>query len=137
VEQGLADPGAEDLTLKYRAGSRLVEFDNCSYLLPTIVHVDSAEHALANKEYLFPFASVVEVAEREIPEILGPTLVLTAITNDGRFRQRLLAANHIGRLNLGPIQTNRIVWDQPHEGNLFYHLYARRAFQMAPALQTA
>ncbi|MBM3792774.1 MAG: aldehyde dehydrogenase family protein [Acidobacteria bacterium] len=131
VEQGLADPGAEDVTLKYRPGSRLAELEGCSYLLPTIVHVDSPEHTLANKEYLFPFASVVEVPQREIPEILGPTLVLTAITNDDAFRRRLLTANHIGRLNFGPIQTNRIVWDQPHEGNLFDHLYARRAFQMA------
>jgi hypothetical protein len=25
----------------------------------------------------------------------------------------------------------KIAWDQPHEGNLFEHLYARRAFQRA------
>ena len=36
-------------------------------------------------------------------------------------------------LNLGPIPTPRISWDQPHEGNLFDHLYARRAFQSASA----
>ena len=138
VEQGLADPGAEDFVLRYRPGSRLAEFDGCSYLLPAIVHVDSPDHSLANKEFLFPFASVVEVPERDVPEILGPTLVLTAITNDEKFRRRLLGATHIGRLNFGAIQTNRIVWDQPHEGNLFDHLYARRAFQMAAAaLQTA
>ncbi len=126
VDQGLAEPGAEELTAQ-----RLVEFDGCSYLLPTIVYVDSPQHSLANKEFLFPFASVVEVDQSEIPEIMGQTLVLTAITNDEKFRRRLLASQHIGRLNLGPLQTNRIVWDQPHEGNLFDHLYARRAFQMA------
>jgi hypothetical protein len=27
----------------------------------------------------------------------------------------------------------RISWDQPHEGNLFEHLYARRAFQRVGA----
>ena len=32
---------------------------------------------------------------------------------------------------LGAIATNHIQWDQPHEGNLFDHLYARRAFQRA------
>jgi hypothetical protein len=37
----------------------------------------------------------------------------------------------VGRLNVGPIATNHIQWDQPHEGNLFDHLYARRAFQRA------
>ena len=30
-----------------------------------------------------------------------------------------------------PIPTNQISWDQPHEGNLFEHLYARRSFQTA------
>jgi hypothetical protein len=28
-----------------------------------------------------------------------------------------------------PIATNEISWDQPHEGNLFEHLYARRSIQ--------
>ena len=36
-----------------------------------------------------------------------------------------------GRLNTGPIATNHIPWDQPHQGNLFDYLYARRAFQRA------
>jgi hypothetical protein len=30
--------------------------------------------------------------------------------------------------------TNQISWDQPHEGNLFDHLYGRRAFQHAVAV---
>jgi hypothetical protein len=44
---------------------------------------------------------------------------------------RLLGSELIGRLNLGAIKTNQITWDQPHEGNLFEHLYGRRAFQRA------
>ncbi|MFN7923014.1 MAG: aldehyde dehydrogenase family protein [Bryobacteraceae bacterium] len=137
VEQGIqTEPGATDVTATYRPEGRLAEFEGCSYLLPTIIRVDSPEHSMANKEYLFPFASVVETPQSTMPEVLGPTLVLTAITNDPAFRARLLRSNHIGRLNFGPIQTNRIVWDQPHEGNLFDHLYARRAFQ-AVELQPA
>jgi len=31
----------------------------------------------------------------------------------------------------GAVPTNQVSWDQPHEGNLFEHLYARRAFQKA------
>jgi hypothetical protein len=31
----------------------------------------------------------------------------------------------------------RIQWDQPHEGNLFDHLFARRAFQSAYAGELA
>jgi hypothetical protein len=64
-------------------------------------------------------------------ERIGPTLVVTAITNDENFKRQLLNSPHVGRLNFGPIATNRISWDQPHEGNLFEHLYARRAFQVA------
>jgi hypothetical protein len=40
-------------------------------------------------------------------------------------------ADHAGGgevLRLGA-NHNQIQWDQPHEGNLFDHLYARRAFQ--------
>lgn len=124
-------PGATDVTAKYRGGAgRFTEFQGCAYLLPTVVHCD-VEHPLANREYLFPFASVVEVPESTMPEILGPTLVVTAITNNQELRQRMLASPHVGRLNFGAIQTNVISWDQPHEGNLFDHLYSRRAFQMA------
>ncbi|MCC6587979.1 MAG: aldehyde dehydrogenase [Bryobacterales bacterium] len=129
VDQGLAEEGAEDVTANYRPSGRVAEFNGCTYLLPTIVLVDSKDHGLANKEYLFPFASVVEAPMEQAPDAMGPTLVLTAITNDPKLKARCLKSNHIGRLNFGPIQTNRIVWDQPHEGNLFDHLYARRAFQ--------
>ena len=136
VEIALYEPGARDVTASYRSGGRLAQLDGCSYLLPTIVYCDSPEHGLANKEYLFPFASVVEVPQSAMPEILGPTLVLTAITNDRALKARCLKTPHVGRLNFGTIQTNRIVWDQPHEGNLFDHLYSRRAFQ-AVELQPA
>ncbi|MBM3737344.1 MAG: aldehyde dehydrogenase family protein [Acidobacteria bacterium] len=136
VDIALYEPGCRDVTAAYRPGSRLAEKDGCSYLLPTIVWCDSPEHGLANKEYLFPFASVLEVPQESMPEILGPTLVLTAVTADPKLKQRCLKYPHIGRLNFGAIQTNRIVWDQPHEGNLFDHLYSRRAFQ-ATQLQPA
>lgn len=35
----------------------------------------------------------------------------------------------MGSVLNGLISTMKIRWDQPHEGNLFEHLYARRAFQ--------
>jgi hypothetical protein len=34
-------------------------------------------------------------------------------------------------LQIGPIPTWQIRWDQPHEGNLFEFLYRQRAFQLA------
>ncbi len=123
--------GARDVTAAHRPDSRLAKLQGCSYLLPTIVLCDSPEHALANREFLFPYASVVPVSQEQVPAILGPSLVVTAITQDRKLIGRLLSSPNVGRLNLGPIPTYRISWDQPHEGNLFDHLYARRAFQCA------
>jgi hypothetical protein len=62
-------------------------------------------------------------------ETLGPSLVVTALTEDRRLEQELMARSDIGRLNLGPVPTTTVQWDQPHEGNLFTHLYQQRAFQ--------
>jgi acyl-CoA reductase-like NAD-dependent aldehyde dehydrogenase len=123
--------GAREVTADRRGGGRLAEFQGCSYLLPTIVLCASPEHPLANREFLFPYASVVPVRQDDIPRALGPSLVVTAITRDERLISRLLGSPHVGRLNLGAVPTCKIGWDQPHEGNLFDHLYARRAFQMA------
>jgi acyl-CoA reductase-like NAD-dependent aldehyde dehydrogenase len=131
IDQGLREPGARDVTASYREGERLVTWQNCSYLLPSVIYSESADHTLANREYLFPFASVVEVDQDEMPERLGPSLVVTAITSDDRLVRRLVTSPLVDRLNLGPIPTNQVSWDQPHEGNLFEHLYSRRAFQRA------
>jgi hypothetical protein len=128
---GELDEGARDVTAAHRHGARVAEHQGCTYLLPTIVHCNSAEHALADREFLFPFASVVPVKQQDLPGALGPSLVVTAITHDRKLIARLLACPQVGRLNLGAIPTHRISWDQPHEGNLFDHLYGRRAFQLA------
>jgi acyl-CoA reductase-like NAD-dependent aldehyde dehydrogenase len=133
IDDGLSGGGARDVTAARRGGSRLVTADGCTYLLPTIVRCDGPDHPLANREFLFPFASVVQVRPEEIPQRLGPTLVLTAITSEPAILRRLHASPLVHRLNLGPIPTPQITWDQPHEGNLFDHLYARRAYQQALA----
>ncbi len=133
IDRALKDSGALDVTALHRPGDRLVTWQGCSYLLPTIVLCDSPTHPLANREFLFPFASVVPARQEEIPDILGPSLVVTAITSDPTFIRKLLVASNVDRLNVGPISTMQVSWDQPHEGNLFEHLYARRAFQKASA----
>ena len=105
----------------------VTKFDG-AFLLPAIARCQP-EHPLANREFLFPFASVVEVKAEDLPECLGPSLVVTCISNDAKFRERFISSPLVDRLNLGPIPTNQIGWDQPHEGNLFEHLYSRRAIQ--------
>lgn len=137
IDIGLDTPGAREITAALRKGPRLVEHDGCTYLLPTLVLCDGPEHPLANREFLFPFAAVVKVSADDMARMPGPlgrTLVVTALTGDRALVDRLIASPLVDRLNIGPIATNVISWDQPHEGNLFEHLYARRSFQAAVAL---
>lgn len=119
---------ARDVSASVRGGERVTTVHGGTYVLPTIVRCD-ASHPLANREFLFPFASVVEVPASDLPDCLGPSLVVTCISNDPAFRARFVASPHVDRLNFGPLSTTQIGWDQPHEGNLFEHLYARRAIQ--------
>lgn len=130
IDAQLKISGAEDLTEKFRGGKRLVEKDGCTFLLPTVIWCEDAEHPLANVEFLFPFVSVVQVPQQELLRRIGSTLVGTVITDDEIFGKEVFACSNIDRLNLGPIPTSRISWDQPHEGNLFEHLYKQRAFQI-------
>jgi hypothetical protein len=119
---------ARDVSAPVRGADRVASAHGGTYLLPTVIRC-GADHPLANREFLFPFASVVEVPARDLPEVLGPSLVVTCISDDPAFRARFVASPHVDRLNFGPLSTTQIGWDQPHEGNLFEHLYARRAIQ--------
>lgn len=130
IDDQLKTPGAVDLTAEVRGNGRLVEKAGCTYLLPTVIWCENPQHPLANTEYLFPFVSVVEAPQPEILNRIGSTLVVSAITEDEEFIDDLLCSTDVERLNLGAICTNQISWDQPHEGNLFEHLYRQRAFQM-------
>ena len=118
----LFEPGAFDAAALQgwnpfaRSGGR-------KYLRPTIVHCNSMDHTLANREFLCPYASVVEVPQAEMLRAIGPTLVVTAITKDETFKRQLPGASNVERLNIGPISTMKISWDQPHEGNMFEFLF--------------
>jgi hypothetical protein len=133
IDQGLAEPGAREVTAEIRGGERVADFQGSKYLLPTVLLCENVEHKLANREFMFPFTSVVKVAPDQIPNALGQTLVVTAITEDDQLINSLVSSPNVDRLNIGAVPTSQINWDQPHEGNLFEHLYARRAFQRAAA----
>ena len=127
IDRELETPGAEDVTARLRGSGRVARRGSSTYLLPTLVRCDSADHPLANREFLFPFASVVQVRPEEIPTRLGPTLAATVLTADEALLARILGSPLVHRLNLGALPTWKLAWDQPHEGNLFEHLYVRRA----------
>lgn len=131
IEEGLRVPGATDVTAQYRRGGRKTAFEGAVYLKPTVVRCDAFSHPLANREFLFPYASVVTVPQAEMLRQIGPSLVVTAITRDPAFRAALLESPLIDRLNLGPVSTMQVSWDQPHEGNLFEFLYRRRSLELA------
>jgi len=131
IEDGLTTPGAEDVTARYRNGARKVEFEGGVYMRPTIVQCDSFHHPLSNKEFLCPYASVVEVPQIKMLEQIGYSLAVTAITRDKNFIDTLMEATNIDRLNIGPISTMKVSWSQPHEGNMFEFLYKRRSIELA------
>jgi acyl-CoA reductase-like NAD-dependent aldehyde dehydrogenase len=125
----LKDPGAADLTAKQRATPRKVEDFEQTYLQPTLIACTDKDHPLANTEFMFPYASIVEIPQSEMLANIGQTLVVSAFTADPVFIEQLLRSPNIERLNLGTYPTNRVQWEQPHEGNLFEFLYHRRAIQ--------
>jgi acyl-CoA reductase-like NAD-dependent aldehyde dehydrogenase len=131
IDADLGVPGVTDVTASYRKGPRLVRAGRADYLLPTVLHCESPEPPAANREFMFPFVSVVRCPEAKMIQAIGPTLVCTAITCNPAFRRTLLDAVHIDRLNLGPVPTIQLNWRQPHEGNLIDFLFRARAFQTA------
>jgi acyl-CoA reductase-like NAD-dependent aldehyde dehydrogenase len=132
IDADLQPPGVTEVTAGYRGGApRLVKAGRADYLLPTVIHCNSAEAAIAKKEYMFPFVTVVECPEGKMVESIGPTLVCTALTNNPALRRKLIDAVHVDRLNIGPVPTTQLNWLQPHEGNLIDFLFRARAFQTA------
>jgi acyl-CoA reductase-like NAD-dependent aldehyde dehydrogenase len=127
IDNDLKASGVYDMTAKY--GPRLVKKERCDYLRPTVILCDSPEPAIAKKEYMFPFCTVVKCPQEKMLESIGPTLVCSAITEDKKFQRALLDATHIDRLNLGPLKTIQLNWLQPHEGSIVDFLFRARAFQ--------
>jgi acyl-CoA reductase-like NAD-dependent aldehyde dehydrogenase len=127
IDQDLKEPGVDDLTAKF--GPRLVKKERCDYLRPTVILCDSPEKAIAKKEYMFPFVTVVRCPQDKMLEAIGPTLVCSAITEDAKFQRALTDAIHIDRLNIGPLKTIALNWLQPHEGSIVDFLFRARAFQ--------
>ena len=137
LDAQLAVPGATDMTAQVRSGDRVVEVDGFAFLLPTVVFCEDPGHPLAQSEFLFPFVSVVEVPSSELPSGIGSTLVASLISDDAELCRSFMNCTNVDRLNLGAIPTTQLDWDQPHEGNLFDHLYRQRAFQSPELLASA
>ena len=130
IDHNLETPGAIDLAREVRGTPRLQVVDGSTFLLPTVIYAESPDHPIFNKEYMFPFVVVTEIPQAEMLDRIGPTLVGSVMTHDPEFEAAALRNPNIDRLNIGPLPTSTVEWDQPHEGNLFEFLYARRAIQV-------
>jgi len=127
IDKDLQAAAVHDMTAKF--GKRLVKKERCDYLRPTVILCDSPEPAISRKEFMFPFATVVQCPQDKMLEAIGPTLVCSAVTKDKKFQRALIDAMHIDRLNIGPIPTIQLNWLQPHEGSIVDFLFRARAFQ--------
>lgn len=130
IEADLREGGVKHSTEPF--GPRLVERERCAYLRPVVVHCESPDNAIAKKEFMFPFVTVVKCPQEKMLESIGPTLVCTGITEDPKLRRALTDATHIDRLNIGAIPTIKLDWLQPHEGNIVEFLFRARAYQIPP-----
>jgi acyl-CoA reductase-like NAD-dependent aldehyde dehydrogenase len=127
IDNDLKAAGVTDMTAKF--GPRLVKHERYAYLRPTVILCASPEPAIAKKEFMFPFCTVVQCPQDKMLAKIGPTLVCSAITEDKKFQRELIDATHIDRLNIGPMPTIQLNWLQPHEGNIVDFLFRARAFQ--------
>lgn len=127
IESDLRAGGVTHATERF--GPRLVETARCAYLRPTIAHCATSDCEIAKKEFMFPFATVVQCPQSDMLAKIGTTLVGTVITRNPELIRAATDATHIDRLNVGPIPTTRLNWLQPHEGNLIDFLFRSRAYQ--------
>lgn len=126
IDAALKKGGAVDVSAKYRKGDRLLGFEGRTYLLPTIILCDSSAHPLANEEFLFPYAAVVQSSNDQAFADLGPTLSLAVYTNDEALKSRAQNSDaSLVSINKG---TSKLDRTQPHEENLFELLFIRRSY---------
>src|SRR5262249_59274100 len=87
IEADLKESGVDHSTGKF--GPRLVKMERRDYLRPTVVFCEGPDKAIAKKEYMFPFVTVVECPQAEMLAKIGPTLVCSAVTKDPKFQREL------------------------------------------------
>ena len=129
ISADLEEEGAEDLCLKARGSDRKVVFEGATYVLPSVIHCESWDHPLANREFMCPYVAVSELPQDEMLDKIGPSLLLSVFSDNEEFIADAINLEGAGRLNLN-LPTTYVSWDQPHEGNLFEFLYTRKAIQV-------
>jgi acyl-CoA reductase-like NAD-dependent aldehyde dehydrogenase len=114
----LGSGGATDCSAPY--GPAVAQAEGLAFLRPTVLCCANPEHPLAKTEYPFPFVSVVELPEEQMASWIGPTLVLSTITENEALVNQL--RGRVDRLHRG-VKTTKIDWTKPHQGNLYELLH--------------
>lgn len=126
ITNGIDAGGAVDMSAPYRDGERLVKYEGRTYLHPTIIYCDSMGHTLAQQEFLFPYAAVVQATNDEAFANMGPTLALAVYTQDPNLVAK--ASRSFVSLVSANKPTSELDRSQPHEEDLFQLLYNRGSF---------
>ncbi|GIT66755.1 MAG: hypothetical protein Ct9H300mP25_02270 [Acidobacteriota bacterium] len=71
IDAALSEAGVEEMTAKHHSDGRLVSRERCDYLRPTVVYCPSPDVAMAKKEYMFPFFTVVECEQKKMIASIG------------------------------------------------------------------
>ena len=133
IEDGLKTPGAEDVTAKYRGGPRKVVFEGGVYPAPDHRAVRLLRASAGEQGIPLPLRQRRARARRR--EMLATNRLHARRARPSRrtrpSSRELEAFGEIDRLNIGPVSTMKISWDQPHEGNMFEFLWKRRSIERA------
>ena len=124
--EGLEVGNAVDVTDQFREGKRLTEFEGRTYLQPTLVACPGNDHPLANEEFLFPFAGIVECSMDQAFAEMGPTLSLAVYTKDDKLKER--ARRSHARLVSINVPTGQLDRRQPHEEDILDMLFRRESY---------
>lgn len=114
----LGSTGATDCSRPY--GPAVTQAEGLFFLRPTVMWCPDPDHALAKTEYPFPFVSVVELPEEQMARWIGPTLVLSTLSENKTQVEQF--RSHVDRLHLG-VKTTKVDWTKPHQGNLYKLLH--------------
>ena len=98
-------------------------------LLPFYTPTLTDEDNVSRQEQVF-FGGISVYLEQHIPLFRKtPRFVDKLIDAPNVIKAFTSGSISVDATELGALSTTQIGWDQPHEGNLFEHLYARRAIQ--------
>jgi acyl-CoA reductase-like NAD-dependent aldehyde dehydrogenase len=120
LEAALNRKGVRDLS----APRPLVEVQGGLTIVPPRVFLcESPSHPLFGIELPFPFVTVAEAAEAEIPRLLGKTLACTVLSDSLLLRRAILRTRGVEKVYGPTADATRMDFGDPHQGFLLDFLY--------------